>query len=156
MLNAYEKQLNDLMVEIYGSVREVERNMLATTRLDLSISELDFIEIIGKSKEKGCTISEIARACRVTLPTVTVSIKKLEKKGFVTKVRLAEDARCVSIVLTRLGKRADAMHRYFHEQAVRACLKGIPESSRGDLLKALKNLNEYLRHNGRKQPGTQP
>lgn len=150
MLDEYGTKLNNLMIEIYDSVHEVEQKMLTNTKLELSISEMDVLDIIGRSGEEGCTISDIARSLRVTLPTVTVSIKKLEKKGFVTKVRSAEDARCVSIVLTRRGKKADAVHRYFHEQAVRACIKDIPESSRQDLLKAMKNLNEFLRQYGNK------
>lgn len=150
MLDEYGRELNILMIEIYNSVHDVEQKMLTNTKLELSISEMDVLGIIGRCGEEGCTISDVARSLKVTLPTVTVSVKRLEKKGFVTKLRSAEDARCVRIVLTRQGKKADAVHRYFHEQAVRACLKDIPEESRRDFLKAMKNLNEFLKSNGRK------
>ena len=148
MLKGYEKEMNDLMVEIYDSVQRVEQNMLNNTKLMLSISETDILEVIGRKKEEGCSISEIAHALKVTLPTITVAVKKLESKGFVTKIKSPTDARKLNIVLSAKGRKADAVHRYFHEQAIRACLKDVDESSYGELMKAMKNLNAFLKKHG--------
>ncbi|MDD3244196.1 MAG: MarR family transcriptional regulator [Eubacteriales bacterium] len=144
MLDDYGKQINEVMVSIYDSVQRVEQGMLNNTKLNLSISEMNILEIIGKSREEGCSVSHIARGLKLTLPTITVAVKKLEEKGYVEKVRSAQDARRLSIVLTHRGKKADAVHRYFHEQAVHACLRGIEPQGRTAVLAAMRNLNDFL------------
>jgi DNA-binding MarR family transcriptional regulator len=118
--------------------------MIKSTKLDLSISELNILETIRKTNSKGCSVSEIARAQNVTLPTITVAIKRLEAKGYVEKVRSQEDGRMVSIRLSRQGEKADAAHRYFHEQMIRAFLKDVGQKDRVVVLSALKNLSAFL------------
>ncbi len=148
MLDDYGAQVNDAFMDIYNSVRRVEEKMLHHSVLDLSISELDMLESVGKFGDDGCSISEIARDYDATLPTVTVAVKRLEAKGFVEKVRSSKDGRMVRVGLTRIGKKADAAHRYFHERMVRAFLKDIKPAEQAALLLALKNLGYFLQRMG--------
>lgn len=151
MLDDFGKQINDTFMLIYDSVHKVEEAMLKSSTLDLSISELDIVETIGTFGDKGCSISDIAHKNEVTLPTVTVAIKRLEKKGYVEKARSSEDGRMVNIVLTRIGKKADAAHRYFHERMVRALLKDASEEVRPVILQSLQNLGAFLKQMGEAQ-----
>lgn len=151
MLDDFGTQINNTFMLIYESVHKVEEAMLKTSALDLSISELDIIETIGRFGEKGCSISEIAHTNEVTLPTVTVAIKRLENKGYVEKARSPEDGRMVNILLTRIGKKADAAHRYFHERMVRALLKDVQEEAKPVILQALQNLGLFLKQMGEAQ-----
>ncbi len=141
-------QINHLLVEIFRNILSVEEQTLRSTRLDLSIGELHILETIGqhsRRQKEGCSISQIAQDQEITLPSATVAIQKLEKKGFVQKVRSAQDARVVRVSLTRSGRRADAAHRYFHEQMVRSLLREVSEEQIPVLLGALKNLNQFVR-----------
>lgn len=141
------QEINHLLVEIFRNILTVEEQTLRTTQLDLSIGELHILETIGqhcRKEEVGCSISQIAQDQEITLPSVTVAVKKLEKKGFVQKVRSAEDARVVRVTLTRTGRRADAAHRYFHEQMVRSLLREVSEEQAPMLRDALRNLNQFV------------
>jgi DNA-binding MarR family transcriptional regulator len=146
MLSKIESDINDAFMQIYNSIHRVEERMLKHSTLDLSISELDMLETVGAYGEKGCTISDIARDNNVTLPTVTVAIKRLEAKGYVEKNRCKQDGRVVYVILTRLGKKADAAHRYFHERMVRSFIKDVDQEERELLLRALNNLGAFLKH----------
>ncbi|MGI6664201.1 MAG: MarR family winged helix-turn-helix transcriptional regulator [Christensenellaceae bacterium] len=149
MLDVYGNEINEAFQLIYDSVHKVEERMLKTSsNLDLSISELDILGAIGKYKEEGCSISQIAKEVGVTLPTITVAIQRLEARGYVEKKKSMEDGRRVNIVLTKLGKKADAAHRYFHERMVRAFLKEVGEDVKPVLLTALQNLATFLRQMG--------
>ena len=148
MFDAYSKQVNDTFNEIYDSIQRVEEQMLSNSKLDLSICELDILESVGKFGEAGCSISEIARDYRATLPTITVAIKRLESKGYVEKVRSSTDGRKVNVVLNRNGKKADAVHRYFHERMVRSFLREVSQEQRPMLLRALQNLAGFLQQMG--------
>ena len=110
-----EEQLNDLIVDAYRSILKVEETILKRTdSIDLSINEMHMLEAVGKGKNKPKTISEIAEDLGITLPSVTVAINKLVKKGYVEKLRGEEDARIVYVTLTKQGKKIDSVHRYFH------------------------------------------
>ena len=83
-----EEQLNDLIVDAYRSILKVEETILKRTdSIDLSINEMHMLEAVGKGKNKPKTISEIAEDLGITLPSVTVAINKLVKKGYVEKLR---------------------------------------------------------------------
>ena len=144
MLSKIEAEINDTFMQIYNSVHRVEERMLKHSSLDLSISELDLLETVGKFRERGCTISDIARDNNVTLPTVTVAIKRLEAKGYVEKNRSTQDMRVVYVVLTKKGRKADMAHKYFHERMVRSFIRDVDNVDREMLLGALKNLGAFL------------
>ena len=148
MLDEYSKQINEAFMGIYDSVQRVEERMLKSSNFDLSICELDILQCIGKYAERGCSVSELAKDYNVTLPTITVAIKRLESRNYVEKVRSQSDGRMVNIVLTRLGKKADAAHVYFHERMVRSFLKDVDEETRPVLLDALNNLGTFLKKMG--------
>ena len=96
-----EEQLNDLIVDAYRSILKVEETILKRSdNIDLSINEMHMLEAVGKGKNKPKTISEIAEDLGITLPSVTVAINKLVKKGYVEKLRGEEDARIVYVTLT--------------------------------------------------------
>ena len=100
-----EEQLNDLIVDAYRSILKVEETILKRSdNIDLSINEMHMLEAVGKGKNKPKTISEIAEDLGITLPSVTVAINKLVKKGYVEKLRGEEDARIVYVTLTKQGK----------------------------------------------------
>lgn len=147
-MDEFGTQVDTALTDIYVSVRRVEDKMLKTSVLNLTTSELDFLDTIGKYGDKGCSISEIAKDNRVTMPTVTVAIKKIENKGFVQKVRSQEDGRKVNIVLTRMGHKAYAAHMYFHERMVRSLMRDVDAETRPVILQALQNLSDFLRKIG--------
>ncbi|OQB25111.1 MAG: HTH-type transcriptional regulator Hpr [Firmicutes bacterium ADurb.Bin182] len=145
MRDSFSVTLNELLVNTYRTVLRVEEQMIKNMNgIDLSINELHMLEFIGNSEE-GATISDIARVMDITLPSVTVAIKKLEKKGYIQKIKCKDDGRIVHVILTRTGKKIDAMHRYFHEQMIRNISKEIREDEKELLLKAMVNLNEFFK-----------
>ncbi len=144
MFDKYGEKLNQTMVGVYDAIRRVEQKMLQNAKLELSISEMDILEVVGKHRECFCSASTISKALRVTLPTVTVAVNRLVKKGYLEKTRSSEDGRMLSIVLTKRGRKADAVHRYFHEQAIRAMVKDLDEQGKAVLLQAMANLDRYL------------
>ena len=91
------------------------------------------------------TISELAEVLNITLPSVTVAINKLMKKGYVEKVRGEEDGRIVYVSLTRQGRRIDSAHRYFHESMVRSIIRDMTESEMQALYKGVMKLDTFLK-----------
>ena len=103
-----EEQLNDLIVDCLpldpaGLRRQFSKR---SDSIDLSINEMHMLEAVGKGERTNTeTISEIAEDLGITLPSVTVAINKLVKKGYVEKLRGEEDGRIVYVTLTKQGKK---------------------------------------------------
>ena len=145
MTDKFDTELNTVLVDTFKSILKVEETSLKNKGLkNLSISEMHMLELVGKNKE-GQTISQIAEGLKITLPSVTIAINKLEKKGYVQKVKNSLDARKVFIVLTRLGKKIDSVHRYFHEQMIRSIGKNLTKAEKEIFLKGLKGINNFFK-----------
>jgi DNA-binding MarR family transcriptional regulator len=144
-MDPFSASLNEMLVNTYRSVLAIEEAMLMSFSGDsLSISEMHMIEAVGDAGPGGRMITDIGKALDISPPSVTMMVKRLEKKGFVVKARCEQDGRRIYVRLTELGRRADISHRYFHRQMVRAVGRSIPEEEKAALLHGLTALNEFF------------
>ena len=145
-MKPFEEQLNEVIVDTYRSILRVEENILKRSdQTDLSISDIHMLEAVGKGKDRRRTISELAEVLNITLPSVTVAINKLMKKGYVEKVRGEEDGRIVYVSLTRQGRRIDSAHRYFHESMVRSIIRDMTDSEMQAKYKGVMKQDPFLK-----------
>lgn len=145
-MDEFSARLNDLIVDTYRSVLKVEESMLKNSHgIDLSISEIHMLEAVGRGEGHRRTISGLAEDLDITLPSVTVAINKLLKKGYVEKVRGEQDGRTVYVSLTRKGKKMDSVHRYFHENMVRSIISGMTEEEKQALYCGIQKLDAFLK-----------
>jgi DNA-binding MarR family transcriptional regulator len=151
-MDDFSKELNLLLVDTFNSILRMEENMLKTSGgINLSIGEMHLLEAVGKGKPQGRTISSLARERGLTLPSVTVAVNKLVKKGYVEKQRCEEDSRSVRVKLTTLGQRAERLHSYFHQKMVEAVTLDLEEEEKGVLLKGIIKLNAFFTRNADSQ-----
>ena len=139
------QELNTLFVDTFDAILRVEEKSLKHVGGGkLSISEFHTLECIGEGEDNRRTVGEIAEALGVTVPTVTVCVGKLVKKGYVTKTRSEKDARVAIIELTREGRKMDRLHRYFHEQMLYAIGEEFSEDEMEYLLRCIRKLNVFF------------
>lgn len=145
-MDVFLRALNEMLTTTYRTIWKAEELMLRRLSNDrLSLSEMHMLESIGKKSGADMTITEIAQDLEITLPSVTAMIKRLEKKGYVTKDRSTEDARRVRIVLSAEGRRAEIVHRYFHRKMVRSITADLNVMERSALMSGLEKMNAFLR-----------
>ena len=144
-MKAFEEKLNDLLVTSFRAIEEIEEKMVKDAKtLNLSINELHLIAAVGQDLEEGRTISEISQRINLSLPTVTLAVNKLVKKGFMEKHKSEADGRVVHVILTKQGKKADRAHTYFHRKMVSAVAKDMTEEEQAALVKGIEHLNAFL------------
>ena len=142
-MDPFSHELNELLVSTYREINRIEELVLrGLSKNTLTISELHMLDVVGR---EGCTVTEIAQNMAISMPSATIAIKKLEKKGYVTKEKDAEDARRVCIRLTTLGRKAEAAHRWFHRQMVHNIEKTVGPGERELLLKVVSQMNDFFR-----------
>ena len=88
----FSSTLNEILVEVYHNILKMEEQTLKNMgNVQLSINEMHLIESVGKKGDSGLTVSELASALRITRPSATVAVNKLEKKGYVEKRNCEND-----------------------------------------------------------------
>lgn len=144
-MDSYAVRLNAVFVDTFRLILKVEEKSIRNTeKINLSISEMHLIEAVGKGEE-GRSVSEIAAVLGVTLPSVTVAINKLVKKGYVRKGKNSKDGRSVSVSLTRTGRKMHSVHRHFHEQMARRATAGFSEQEKVILINGMEKVNAFLK-----------
>lgn len=145
-MEQFASRLNNLLVDTFKHILKVEEESIKRSeKLNLTISEMHLIESVGKGEGKGRKISELAEDLCITLPSVTVAINKLVKKGYVEKVPSTTDKRVVYVVLTELGEKTQAVHRYFHESMVRSVTEELTEEEKDAMYKGIEKLNTFFK-----------
>lgn len=100
------------------------------------------IDAIGMYKKK--TTTEVARELLVTVGTLTTSINRLVKKGYVERIRSEDDRRVVKLGLTKTGRLVFRVHQHFHLEMVKSAIKDLNTEEQEVFRKALANLYSYL------------
>ncbi|MFA6948752.1 MAG: MarR family transcriptional regulator [Eubacteriales bacterium] len=148
MRQLFARQLNVILIDTFNVIKRVEENALrGMHKNNLSISEYHMIESVGKGGERGRTISEIASDLAITLASVTIGINKLVKKGYCVKKKSETDGRVVYVSLTRIGRKVNAGHRYYHEKMVRAVSDEFNDDELRLLIKVIEKLNNFFKVN---------
>ena len=120
-----EEIFNNLLVMLFNEILDVEQKALITGNFkEISINDMHII---------------------VTMGTLTTAINNLVKKGYVTRVRSAEDKRVVLISLTDKGRSAYEKHADFHRRMVQTVMDGFQGEELDVLAAALEKLRAYFR-----------
>lgn len=135
--------VNGIVVKLFNDIMNIEEKAVITEEFsDITNNDMHIIEAIGNGEPK--TMSTVAKTLEVTLGTLTIAINSLVKKGYVKRERGEKDKRVVFISLTPKGKKAFMHHQKFHQDMTQALLGELKEEEVEVLIKALKNLRDFL------------
>ncbi|OEU44581.1 MAG: hypothetical protein BBJ60_12020, partial [Desulfobacterales bacterium S7086C20] len=85
-------------------------------------NEIHTISAVGENSM--CNISKLARKMGVTKAAISQTIRKLQKKGYLRKLRDENSRREILVVLTEKGKHAHQGHKSVWK---RSCLRFLPD-----------------------------
>src|SRR5262245_24762341 len=107
-----EQKLQPLAPEEEAFVRELSRVTLALPRAvdadivreaGLPLSEYTPLMHLSEAPDKAMRMSELAAACSISLSGMTRVVTRLEKQGWVTRDKCAQDKRGWNATLTDAG-----------------------------------------------------
>ncbi len=139
-----EELLNELLVMLFNEVLDMEHKALINGSFkEISINDMHIINAIGIQEARN--MSAVAKTMSVTVGTLTTAINNLVKKGYVSRIRSAEDKRVVLLSLTEKGVAAYQKHAVFHKQMVQTVMDGFEGEEMEVLLRAFKKLRGYFK-----------
>ena len=139
-----EELLNELLVMLFNEVLDMEHKALINGSFnEISINDMHIIDAIGIQEARN--MSAVAKTMSVTVGTLTTAINNLVKKGYVSRIRSAEDKRVVLLSLTDKSYAAYLKHAVFHKQMVQTVMDGFEGEEMEVLLRAFKKLRGYFK-----------
>lgn len=139
-----ELETHELLMDILERIRMTEQEALLKGYFsDLTTTEMHTLQAIGLYDQPS--MGETARRLGVTTGTLTVAIGKLVAKGYVTRERLPEDRRVVTLRLTRKGKLASRIYVKFHRLLLEHLMAPLDAKEREVLVTALERVSVYIR-----------
>lgn len=94
---------NQLCFPLYACAKEVVRKYKpALDALDLTYTQ--YITMMVLWEEKEISVKDIGKALYLDSGTLTPLLKKLEKKGYVSRTRSEEDERSIRVRITPKGE----------------------------------------------------
>ncbi|MCI8311040.1 MAG: MarR family transcriptional regulator [Lachnospiraceae bacterium] len=129
---------------LFNEVLDMEHKALINGSFkEISINDMHIINAIGIQEARN--MSAVAKTMSVTVGTLTTAINNLVKKGYVSRIRSAEDKRVVLLSLTEKGVAAYQKHAVFHKQMVQTVMDGFEGEEMEVLLRAFKKLRGYFK-----------
>lgn len=109
---------------------------------ELTFGQLEILELLFRLGPQ--TVGAAARQFRVALSTMTESLDRVEKAGYVERVRDGQDRRVVTIRLTATGRRMlERWNRHALETTV-ALLKSLGVAEQRAMIKVFQTLETIL------------
>lgn len=118
------KKLTELIENFVDSINRFEKDEIARGPLKkLSRTQIHYIDTIYHNRE--LSFSDLAGIFKISKPSVTVHIEKLEKLGLVNKVKSDEDRRSSHLHLTEEGLEMALLHDRIHEEYTKKITKRL-------------------------------
>ena len=127
-MNERDKAINDSLVRIYSGIMWIEENELRKSKFnDLTMREMHAIHAISMYDHKSA--SEVAKELHLTPGTLTAMVDRLVRKGYVKRLRSADDRRGIRLGVTKQGRVIHRAHEALHNMEGGSFLKnlGAPE-----------------------------
>ena len=156
-MDAFGNELNRLLVDTYRIAGKIEQIMLQDlSDGKLSLAEMRALECVGDSRREGITVTQISQELDITPPSVTAIVKRLERKGYVTKQRDSSDGRQVHVHVTDAGWHAYVGYRFVQRRMINAVRASLSVDEGPMLMHALQGLNEFFRQKMDELDGSAP
>lgn len=125
--------LDELLSILFSKSEQMEEDLKKESAIEeLSIKQLQCIELIIELQHPN--LSELAEKLKITKPSVTAMIDKLEKLQYVERIQSDTDRRSAHVHLTPKGEIAAQLHHNLHHSIAQKLTSSLTESEKDILI----------------------
>lgn len=139
----FASEFNRIIADAYHSLLLMEETKKKYSKAGFSFRDRNTITYL-KRHEGGVKISEIADYLKISRPSATSLIKKLEKNGLVCKETDPGNERNTIVSLTRKGELFYVYQRRYRERLADKVCEGFSDKEKEVLYEGFNRLNEFF------------
>lgn len=109
----------------------------------LSLTQIHYLDAI-RHLDAPPTISELAEYLKVTKPTATNALERLEQEGYLRKVPSSEDRRVWHVHLTTKGLKISGLHDQIHQGYAELFDKALTKNEMNQIVALLNKVVAHL------------
>ncbi len=143
-MNQNETMIDRVLVHLFNDLLRIEEKTLQKHVCDLSMREVHIIEAVCAAQSEDSTMTVLAAMLRITVGSLTVAIKTLERKGYVIRHRSDTDKRRVHVLPLPPALEVEKHHRAFHTRMVDAVTSAVPPEQLDVLIQSLHAIHDYF------------
>ena len=143
-MNQNECMIDKVLVHLFNDLLRIEEKTLQKHVGPLSMREVHIIEAVCAAQAEDNTMTVLAATLRVTVGSLTVAIKTLERKGYVQRQRSDTDRRRAHVIPLPPAIEVEQHHRAFHSRMVNAVTSAVPSSQLDVLISSLHAISDYF------------
>jgi DNA-binding MarR family transcriptional regulator len=127
MFKIFKDQFNEAFIKFYfQAYLLMERSLRIRSKNKITIREMMLINLVDRlSETKHNTLSNLASYLQVSTPVVSVSVKSLIQKGYMSKKLNLDDNRIYHLQLTEKGKAHIKNSLAFSERLLKQGMKKL-------------------------------
>ncbi|WP_094549420.1 MarR family winged helix-turn-helix transcriptional regulator [Petroclostridium xylanilyticum] len=129
------KKTADILEEVHSSF---------FNKFNISHTKFNVLVILYKNSEEGMTLSDIGEQMLVTKANITGLIDRLEKQGFVKRIRDSVDRRKITAVITEKGKQFTEEIIIKYKEWSRDIMTILNDHEKNQILHILRKLQQGL------------
>jgi DNA-binding MarR family transcriptional regulator len=112
------------------------------TEEGFTVRQLEYIDVINKLDNPN--LGEIARALKLSKPSVTAIVEKLAGKGYIQKFQSDEDRRSFHVHLSAKGRKLVELHNETHNRIANLFKSGLDSKDLKSLVALLNKVVSKL------------
>ena len=143
-MNQNESMIDRVLVHLFNDLLRIEERTLQKQVGDLSMREVHIIEAVCAAQTQDNTMTVLAATLRVTVGSLTVAVKTLERKGYLIRRRSSSDKRRVHVLPLPPALEVEKHHRAFHRRMVDAVTTTVSPEQLDVLIQSLHAIYDYF------------
>ena len=143
-MNQNETMIDRVLVHLFNDLLRIEERTLQKHVGALSMREVHIIEAVCAAQTEDNTMTVLAATLRVTVGSLTVAVKTLERKGYLLRQRSTVDKRRVHVIPLPPALEVEKHHRDFHRRMVDAVTTAVSQEQLEVLIQSLHAIYDYF------------
>lgn len=137
------RKIYETMKDLFRNTLKLHEEMLENLpEGDVSLAEMHAMCAIGTGRPR--TMTHVANILEINVSTLTTTIGKLVRKGYVERLRDDKDRRIVRVALTDKGVKAVRFDEDFIEKLVGDAVRHLPHEKIGEYISAIDDIRKEL------------
>lgn len=143
MMSDFQDQFKNIIVEAYHNLLLMEETKRKYSSASFSFRDRNAIAFLQRNPD-GVIVSDLADYLKISRPSTTTLVTKLEKNGLIKRIPHPENSREKLLRLTAKGKRFSTFQRRYIESLTDRVDEEFTEEEKNILYRGFCKLNEFF------------